>query len=55
MRRNLPSLIVDRVLIETLHNAHLVTEIQIVNGLKPGNLLKALNGEHVGTIIHRED
>ena len=55
MRRNLPSLIVDRVLIETLHNAHQVREIQIVNGLKPGRLTAALNGEHVGTIIHRED
>jgi molybdenum storage protein len=26
--------------------------IQIINGLKPGNLTRALDGEHVGTIIH---
>jgi len=55
MRRDLPSLIVDRVLIETLHEAHQVKEIQIVNGLVPGRLTAALNGEHAGTIIRRED
>jgi molybdenum storage protein len=55
MERNLPSLILDRTVVETLQNARFVREIQIVNGLVPGNLLKALNGEHVGTIIHRED
>ena len=27
-------------------------QIQIVNGLVPGNVLRALRGEHVGTIIH---
>ena len=26
-------------------------EVQIVNGLVPGNVLQALRGEHVGTII----
>jgi molybdenum storage protein len=25
--------------------------VQVVNGLVPGNLTRALNGEHVGTII----
>jgi hypothetical protein len=29
-----------------------VREIQIVNGLTPGNITRALRGEHVGTIIH---
>ena len=32
-------------------NAEHRRSIQIVNGLKPGNLTRALNGEHVGTII----
>jgi len=31
-----------------------VSQIQIINGLKPGNLTRALNGEHVGTIIDKE-
>ena len=26
-------------------------QIQIINGMEKGNLTKALNGEHVGTII----
>jgi molybdenum storage protein len=29
-------------------------EIQIVNGLTPGNITKALQGEHVGTIIYAD-
>jgi molybdenum storage protein len=33
------------------HAKH-VHEIQIVNGLVPGNIRRALAGEHVGTIIH---
>ncbi len=29
-------------------------EIQIVNGLTSGNITKALQGEHVGTIVHAD-
>jgi molybdenum storage protein len=32
-------------------NAKHVKEIQIVNGLTPGTITKALAGEHVGTIV----
>jgi len=28
-----------------------VKEIRIINGLKPGNVTKALNGEPIGTLI----
>lgn len=31
--------------------AQLGTSVQITNGLKPGMLMKALNGEHIGTLI----
>jgi molybdenum storage protein len=31
-----------------------IDKIQIINGLERGNLTKALNGEHVGTIIYRQ-
>jgi len=34
-----------------MRNAQHRRSIQIINGLKPGNLTAALNGEHVGTII----
>ena len=35
-------------------NAKHVKEIQIVNGLTPGNVTKALDGEHVGTIVYAD-
>ena len=43
---------VDRMLLEVMAVAKHLDQIQIVNGLKPGNVLRALRGEHVGTIIH---
>lgn len=42
---------VDRMLLEAMTTARHVKEIQIVNGLVAGNILRALRGEHVGTII----
>jgi len=48
----LPDLPVERELLHTLENARKVTSFQIINGLKPGNLQRAINGEHVGTIIY---
>ncbi|PYF04062.1 hypothetical protein BJ122_10439 [Rhodopseudomonas faecalis] len=29
-----------------------IERVQVVNGLKAGNLTAALRGEHVGTLIH---
>lgn len=43
---------VDRTLLEVMAAAKHLDQIQIINGLVPGNLLRALRGEHVGTIIH---
>ena len=43
---------VDRTLLEVMAAAKHLDQIQIVNGLVPGNVLRALRGEHVGTIIH---
>ena len=48
-------LIVDYSLIEMLAKARHVKEIHIVNGLKRGNILKALNGENAGTIIYKDE
>jgi molybdenum storage protein len=42
----------DRMLLEVMAAAKHLDQIQIVNGLVPGNVLRALRGEHVGTIIH---
>jgi molybdenum storage protein len=49
--RNLPDLSVERELLHTLENARSLTEVQVINGLKPDNIKRALDGEHVGTII----
>jgi molybdenum storage protein len=38
-------------MLDLLQSARHVREVQVVNGLVPGNLTRALNGEHVGTII----
>ncbi len=50
--RNLPDLVVERVVVEYLPRARACKELQIVNGTKPGQVLAALRGEDVGTIIH---
>ena len=51
---DLEDLIVERAILDLLLCSHSVTEIHIINGLKPGNITKALNGEHVGTIIYKD-
>jgi molybdenum storage protein len=50
--RQLPDLVLERVVIEYLPRARWCKELQIVNGLRPGEVLAALRGEDVGTIIH---
>lgn len=52
--RKLDDLIVERPVLDLLLASHSVTQIQIINGLKPGNITRALNGEHVGTIIYKD-
>lgn len=42
----------DRTLLDVMAAAKHLDQIQIVSGLVPGNVLRALRGEHVGTIIH---
>jgi molybdenum storage protein len=46
------SLPIDRVVLELMGRAKHVTEIQVVNGLTPGAITKALRGEPVGTVVH---
>jgi molybdenum storage protein len=48
---DLPTLPIDRLLLELMANAKNLEEIQVVNGLVRGNVTAALRGEHVGTII----
>jgi molybdenum storage protein len=52
---DLNDLVVERAVLELLQHARHIREIQFVNGLKPGQLTAALDGEPVGTIIYRAD
>jgi molybdenum storage protein len=54
LARDLPDLIVERVVVEYLTRARFCTEVQIINGLRPGLLTRALEGDDVGTIIHQD-
>jgi molybdenum storage protein len=53
--RNLPTLPFDRVLLDLLEHARLVTRFQIINGLEPDRLAPALRGERVGTIVCKDE
>ena len=47
-------LVIERPCLEIIQNSEVLEKIQIVNGLVPGNITKALNGEHVGTYIYKQ-
>lgn len=49
--RNLPDVVVERVLFDYLPRSRWCKELQIVNGLKQGQVLAALEGQDVGTLI----
>jgi molybdenum storage protein len=48
---DLEDVVVERSVLELMKNAQHSRSIQVINGLEPGNLTRALNGERVGTII----
>lgn len=50
--KDLHDLAIERTCLTILQNSEVVDSIQIINGLEEGNLTRALNGEHVGTIIY---
>ncbi|MGD0104590.1 MAG: uridine kinase [Rhodopila sp.] len=52
LKLDLNDLIVERAVLEIMLNARHIREIQFVNGLKPGQLTAALDGEPVGTTIY---
>ena len=49
--KGLQDSILEFPMLDLLQSARHVREVQVVNGLILGNLTRALNGEHVGTII----
>jgi molybdenum storage protein len=51
LRRQLPTLPIEPVVLKLLTRARLAKSIRIINGLVSGNLSRALAGESVGTLI----
>lgn len=52
LARKLATLPIDPLVLEVIGHAKHLNQIQVINGLTPGNVTKALHGEHVGTIVH---
>ncbi len=48
---DLPDVVVERPVLELMKHAQNSRSIRVVNGLEPGNLTRALEGEPVGTLI----
>jgi molybdenum storage protein len=48
---DLVDVVVEHSVLALMKNAEHRRSIQVINGLKPGTLTRALNGEPVGTII----
>jgi molybdenum storage protein len=53
-RRGPMTLPFDEVLLDLLERGRLVRRLQVVNGLHPERVVAALDGEHVGTIVHAD-
>lgn len=51
LARDQDDLVIERAVLDLMLSARHIREIQFVNGLKPGQLSAALDGEPVGTII----
>jgi molybdenum storage protein len=54
LSRDLNDLVVERAVLDLMCNARHIKEIQFLNGLKPGQLTAALDGEPVGTVIFND-
>lgn len=53
VERNQDDLVIERPCLDIIQNSEVIEQVQIINGMVPGNITKALAGEHVGTIIHK--
>ncbi len=51
---DLHDLAVERSMLEILRDARSLREVCIINGLEPGNVIRALAGERVGTRIYKK-
>jgi molybdenum storage protein len=54
LKADLPDMVLERIVIEYLTRSRNCTELQIINGLVPGQITRALGGEDVGTVIYQD-
>jgi len=54
IERDQDDLVIERPCLDIIQNSEVIEHVQIINGMVPGNISKALAGEHVGTIIYRQ-
>jgi len=54
LKRDQDDLIIERPCLEIMRDSEVIQKIQIINGLKKGNITAALSGKHVGTIIFKD-
>ena len=52
--REQDDLVIERPCLEIIQNSEVIEKVQIINGMEPGNITRAINGEHVGTIIYKQ-
>jgi molybdenum storage protein len=55
IERDFDELVIERKVLEMMRSARWAREIQIINALVPGNITRALAGDHVGTIITADE
>jgi molybdenum storage protein len=53
-KRDIETLPFERIMLDLLTHARLLKRFQIINGRKPERILRALEGEHVGTIVYAD-
>ena len=54
MEKDQDDLVIERPCLEIIQNSEVIEQVQIINGMVPGNITRALDGEHVGTIIFKQ-
>ncbi|MBM9513303.1 uridine kinase [Desulfogranum marinum] len=54
LEKNQDDLVIERPCLDIIQNSEVIEKVQIINGMVPGNITKALNGEHVGTFIYKQ-
>jgi len=47
-------LVIERPCLEIIQNSEVIDRVQVINGTVPGNITRALAGEHVGSFIYKQ-